>query len=223
MAKHTVDIITKDQVTHDVVQLRTSKPKDYAFHPGQATELAILKNGWANEPRPFTFTSLPEDNYLEFTIKIYPEHNGVTNQMTQLSPDDELQIGDAWGAVTYRGKGTFIAGGAGVTPFLSIFRKLRKENQLEGNKLIFANKTEADIIQQDELHKMLGDNFINILSDEENPNYSHGLITEDFLRAQIKNFDKIFYLCGPPPMMKGVEKALSFLSVSKDLIVKEEF
>jgi len=223
MAKHTLKIRTIDQVTHDVVQLRTDKPRGFDFQPGQATEVAIKKDGWVNEPRPFTFTSLPEDNYLEFIVKIYPEHNGVTNQISMVSADDELEIGDAWGAINYQGEGTFIAGGAGVTPFLSILRKLKSQNKLEGNQLIFANKTEADIIKQQELQEMLGDSFINILSDEENPKYSHGLITEEFLRAHIKDFDKHIYVCGPPPMMEGVEKALSFLSVDEKLIVKEEF
>ena len=50
----------------------------------------------------------------------------------------------------YKGKGVFIAGGAGVTPFISIFRDLKKQNKIGNNILIFSNKTEADIILKDE-------------------------------------------------------------------------
>ena len=98
------------------------------------------------EKRPFTFTCLPNDDYLEFTIKTYPSHKGVTNELLQLKQEDELILHDVFGAIAYKGEGVFIAGGAGVTPFISIFRFLRSKNEIGGNKLIFANKRKADII-----------------------------------------------------------------------------
>ena len=98
------------------------------------------------EKRPFTFTCLPDDDYLEFTIKTYPSHKGVTNELLQLKQNDELILHDVFGAIAYKGEGVFIAGGAGVTPFISIFRFLRSKNEVGGNKLIFANKAKADII-----------------------------------------------------------------------------
>lgn len=85
------------KVTHDVLKIRTDKPKGYKFKPGQGTELTINKTGWMEVKRPFTFTSLPEDNYLEFTIKIYPLHKGFTNELLQLKAGDELIINDAFG------------------------------------------------------------------------------------------------------------------------------
>ena len=76
------------------------------------------------EKRPFTFTSLPGDDHLEFTIKCYTDHDGVTNQLGQLKAGDELLLHDIWGAIHYTNEGTFIAGGAGITPFIAIFRQL---------------------------------------------------------------------------------------------------
>lgn len=67
---YTVVILEKQQLTHDVVQLTLEKPDGYSFSPGQATEIAINKAGWKEEKRPFTFTSLNEDEHLEFIIKI---------------------------------------------------------------------------------------------------------------------------------------------------------
>ncbi|MEO8414268.1 MAG: flavodoxin reductase, partial [Ginsengibacter sp.] len=81
----------------------------------------------AEEKRPFTFTSLNENPYLEFTIKRYEDHHGITDKMHQLMPGDELIISDVWGAIEYKGPGYFIAGGAGITPFISILRQLHVE------------------------------------------------------------------------------------------------
>ena len=118
-----IRILHIQQVTHDVKRFRCEKPRDYQFAPGQATEVSINKEGWKEEKRPFTFTSLNNDPFLEFTIKIYSDHAGVTNELNTLSAGDELIVRDVWGAIEYKGPGYFIAGGAGITPFIAIFRQ----------------------------------------------------------------------------------------------------
>jgi ferredoxin-NADP reductase len=221
MESHIVKIKSIGKVTRDVVRIVIEKPAGYTFTPGQATEVAINKKEWKEERRPFTFTSLPWDDHLEFTIKTYPQHKGVTNELLSLKPGDELILHDVWGAISYKGEGIFIAGGAGITPFLSIFRYLKSKDQINNNLLIFANKTKADIIHEAEFKSFLGNAFINILSDEEIPGYAHGKITEDFLKSHIVIFNKPFYVCGPPPMMDAIQKQLTNLGVANDLLVVE--
>lgn len=221
MESHIVKIKSIDKVTHDVVRIVVEKPAGYTFNSGQATEVAINKNEWKEEKRPFTFTSLPGDDHLEFTIKTYPERKGVTNEILNLKPGNELILHDVWGAISYKGEGAFIAGGAGITPFLSIFRYLNSKNEINNNLLIFANKTKADIIHEDEFISLLGNAFINILSDEEVTGYAHGRITEEFLKAHIADFNKPFYVCGPPPMMDAIQKQLANLGVADNLLVVE--
>jgi ferredoxin-NADP reductase len=223
MEKHIVKVKSIEKVTHDVLQIVTQKPLQYIFTPGQATEVSINKNGWKDEKRPFTFTCLPENDYVEFTIKTYPSHIGVTNQLLQLKKDDELILHDVFGAIAYKGEGIFIAGGAGVTPFISIFRYLQSKKEIGDNKLIFANKTKADIILEQEFKKILGKNFINILSDEKLNGYANGQITADFIKTNSGGLNKIFYVCGPPPMMDAIEKHLTDLHVDTNSIVKEAF
>jgi Flavodoxin reductases (ferredoxin-NADPH reductases) family 1 len=218
-----IKIISIGHITHDVLQIFTEKPQQLDFTPGQATEISINKDGWQNEKRPFTFTSLPNDDYLQFTIKTYPLHKDVTNELLQLKANDELILNDVFGAIAYKNEGVFIAGGAGVTPFISIFRYLKSKNNIGDNKLIFANKTRDDIILKYEFNFALGENFINILSGEEEKGYAHGYITENFLKAHITDFNKNIYLCGPPPMMDAVEKILFNLHIDEKLIIKEAF
>ena len=223
MAQHIVKVISIDHVTHDVLRLKTEKPEGFIFIPGQATRVAINKEGWEKKKRPFTFTNLPDEDHLEFTIKTYPPHEGVTNQLLSLKAGEELILGDAWGTINYKGEGVFIAGGAGVTPFISIFRYLYSMSELGNSKLIFANKTVADIIHKDEFKMMLGENFINILSNDESEGFEHGQINLEFLKAQGVNDHEYIYLCGPSPMMESIEEQLRKLNVKEDAIVKEVF
>lgn len=222
MIQQVVKIESIKNVTHDVLQIITEKPPELVFTPGQAVEISINKEGWKNEKRPFTFTSLPESTFLEFTIKTYPSHKGVTNELMSLKKNDEFILHDVFGAIVYRGEGVFIAGGAGVTPFICIFRYLQSKNKTGNNKLIFANKTIGDIILADEFGKLLNKNFINILSDETAAGYAHGRITEGFLKDHIDSATKNVYICGPDPMIDAVEKQLSNLGIGKNAIIKEE-
>ena len=219
---NTLKIKYIQKITPDVLQIKTNKPEDLKFLPGQATELFINQNAWEDEGRPFTFTSLPEDDDLEFIIKSYPSHNGVTDKLLDLKKGDELLQNEVFGNIYFREEGTFIAGGAGLTPLIAILRDRHKHNSNENNKLIFANKTKDDIILKDELEKMLGDNFINILSKENSKEYAHGHIDADFLNKYIDNKNQKFYVCGPEKMIESVVDSLKSIGVKKDDIIVEE-
>ncbi len=221
--EHVVKILKIENVTHNVKRFTLTKPENYRFTPGQATDIVIDLPGWKKERRPFTFTALNEWNTLEFTIKIYDDHNGVTNELGKLKPGDQLIIHDVWGAIHYKGEGVFIAGGAGVTPFIAILRNLYKEGKIGNNKLIFSNKTKSDIILKDEFEKMLGPNFINTLTKEKTDEYDNNKIDQAYLKQRIKNFNQYFYICGPDAMVEDVHKELSALGVKEEKIVIEEF
>jgi ferredoxin-NADP reductase len=223
MKKQKVQILEVFPVTHNVKCFRTEKPDGYTFEPGQATEIFPDKEEWKDEGRPFTFTNQPEDPFLEFIIKEYPDHEGVTREIHTLNPGDHFLIDDVFGAIQYSGPGLFIAGGAGITPFISILRKLHRKDQMEHNSLIFANLTSADIILHDELQEMLGDRFTNVLSDESTDEYRSGFVTRELIVDHLKRTHEKVYLCGPPPMMEAVHKHLTELEVSDDSIVEEEF
>lgn len=218
----TVKILDILSLTHDVKQIKTEKPKDYSFVPGQATEVAINEKGWQEEKRPFTFTSLPDSDYLEFVIKSYRDHDGVTNKIDSLKVADELIIDDPWGAIQYKGKGVFIAGGAGVTPFIGIFRYLQSINEIKGNRLFFANKTGKDVIMESYFQKFLGTDFISILDQEKLDGHEYGRIDMEFLKENISDFSQKFYVCGPDPMVKGISKLLEQLGAEPDAITFEE-
>ena len=223
MESHIDKIKTIKQVTHDVKCFRFEKPAGYSFNPGQATDVSINKDPWKEEKRPFTFTALPNAPYLEFTIKGYPDHHGVTEQLHKLKVGDELIIRDVWGAIEYKGPGYFIAGGAGITPFIAILRNLHAQGKIDGNVLWFSNKTSADVIRETELKEILGSNAVFIVTNEEGkPGYSKGYIDKAFLQQHITDIHKHFYICGPDPMIAAISQILSTLGAKADAVVFEK-
>ncbi|MCR9073481.1 MAG: FAD-binding oxidoreductase [Alphaproteobacteria bacterium] len=219
---YNVTILEAEFVTHDVVRLTVEKPEGYSFEPGQATDVAIDRDGWRDELRPFTFTSLTDADALEFVIKVYPDHDGVTNQIGKLAKGDKLLIDDAWGAIKYTGPGVFIAGGAGVTPFIAILRDLQRKGDLTGHCLIFSNRTEKDIILRDELEAMGGLRCIFTVTDEDSSPLAHGIVDKDFLKKHVSDFSQAFYVCGPPKMNDAVTGILEELGADPDSVVLED-
>lgn len=222
---HTVVVKDICNVTHNVKRIRFEKPAGYTFTPGQATEVAVDRDGWRDEKRPFTFTSLDSDAFLEFIIKIYPDHNGVTEQIGKLAEGDSLIIGDPWGTIRYKEEGIFLAGGAGVTPFIAILRDLHNKGKIGKNRLIFSNRTEQDIILKEEFESILGDQFINVITREE-PTGNHifldGEIDKAFLKSHIKDFSQAFYVCGPEAFNDSMMDALKELGADPDELIFEE-
>jgi ferredoxin-NADP reductase len=219
---HIVRILEIEQVTHDVKCFRIEKPGGFLFKPGQATDVSINKPGLKDILRPFTFTGLTEESYLEFTIKRYADRHGITDKLHQLQTGDQLIIRDAWGAIEYKGPGCFIAGGAGITPFIAILRSLFSKQQIGENRLIFSNKTSADIIYEQELRYILGEQVQFLLTREEVSGYPFGRLDEQFIHKNISDFSRHFYVCGPDQMVNDLVNILGKAGAETDTLVFEK-
>ncbi|SCZ62329.1 FAD-binding oxidoreductase [Thiohalomonas denitrificans] len=214
-------ILMSEFVTHDVKRFIVSKPEGFEWSPGQGVELAVDAPDWREETRPFSPTSLPEDRVLEFTIKGYPEHRGVTEKLHTLGAGDCLLISEPFGTITYQGPGTFIAGGAGITPFMAILRTLARDGQLAGNSLLFSNKTPDDVIAAKEFRYYLGERCTYLCSREAGSGCQSGRIDKAFLERHITDVDQRFYLCGPPKFVSGIKDALGSMGANPDAVVFE--
>lgn len=222
MSEYIVKVLETNFVTHDVKRFVVEKPRGYTFIPGQATEVSINLPEWRDKPRPFTFTSLATWQHLEFLIKIYSDHAGVTNKLASINAGAELILHDVFGAIQYKGKGTFIAGGTGITPFIAIFRDLHRNKQLLGNRLIFSSKTSQDVILREELQEMLKENFVNVYTREHVIGFLDKHIDRKFLIEHIRDFNQYFYLCGPYKFVNDIKKHLTDLGANIESLVIDE-
>lgn len=220
--QQTVTLLMSEFVTHDVKRFVVTKPSGFTFQPGHGVELAINQPEWKDESRPFTPTSFVDDKVLEFTIKQYPTHEGVTHKLHNLLPGTELFISESFGTISYRGPGVFLAGGAGITPFIAILRELARATDIDRNTLIFSNKTSADIICEKELRYYLGNRCILTCTSAKAPGYENRRIDKAFLTEHIDNFDQPFYVCGPPGFMESVNGALKELGADPQSLIFEQ-
>lgn len=222
MNKPVVKILDTAFITHDVKRFTVEKPEGFRFIPGQAADISLNLPGWQEELHPFTFTSLNEWENLEFTIKIYNDRPGLTKILGYAEPGTELIMHEVFGTINYKGKGVFIAAGAGVTPFIAILRELNKTNQIKGNKLIFSNKTSQDVILEDEFSRMLKDDFVKVFTRENRPGFLGTRIGKDFLKENIGDFTQNFYICGPDPFVNDIKQFIIELGATPQTVVFEQ-
>lgn len=222
MSQYLVKVLDAEYINHDVKRFILEKPPGYEFTPGQGTEVAINLPEWKDKFRPFTFTNLTSQNYLELMVKIYNDRNGVTRQLGRTNAGAEMIIGEAFGAIAYKGPGVFIAGGSGITPFVSIFRTLYRANLLRGNRLIYSNKTADDVILFDELQRMLNSDMINFFSNENRIGFGYHRIDRKYMIENIRDFSSYFYLCGPEAFVADLSKILLDLGANLDALIVEK-
>ncbi|PWR01131.1 flavodoxin reductase [Meridianimarinicoccus roseus] len=211
-----------ENVTHDTVRLDLTRPEGFRFTAGQAVDLSIQREGWRSEERPFTLTGSPDDpEWLEFIIKIYPDHDGVTRQIGQLTPGATLHLSAPWGAIRDAGPGLFVAGGAGVTPFVPILRARAEAGTLDGCHLVYANRGEADIILRRDWEAMAGLRT-SFVVDEAHSDLPQGPIDAALLRRLLDAAPRRAYLCGPPGMMEALPPVLAELGLPEGALIAED-
>lgn len=215
---HLVKIIQKDWLTHDVIRLELEKPESFIFIAGQAIEATVDKPGFKGDMAPFTLTGLASDGFLELILKVYSDHKGMTLAISELNVGDSLIISDAWDSYPNKGPGTFIAGGTGITPFIAILRQLNAEERINSSRLFFYNKTEKDVFLYDELHQILGERLVNILTRERKEGFLYGRIDKDFIKSHFNDYRLPVYICGPDNFAEQIRDMLVEGNIEKALI-----
>ncbi len=215
-------ILSTEFITPDVKRFVVEKPAGYHFVPGQATDVSINTPELADQLRPFTFTSLPTGKRLEFIIKIYDDHDGVTKKLGLLHAGAELLLHDVFGTIQYTGPGFFFAGGAGVTPFIAILRDLHHKGDMKGNTLVCSNKTATDVILDEEFTKMLGKNFLKIFTRQNVIGFKERRIDRETMITLVQDFDQRFYVCGPTDFVKDINGMLLSLGAKAESLVFEK-
>lgn len=221
--EHRTTILLTEFVTHDVKRFIVKKPETFSFTPGQGVELVIDQEEWRQEEgRPFTPTCLVSDKVLEFVIKRYPEHKAVTDKLHSLRPGDGLLMSDPFGTIAYKGAGVFIGAGAGITPFLAIFRQLAADGAIAQQSLIFSSKTPVDVICEKELRYYFGSRGHFICTRDSGPGYESGRINREYLEKHLTDTGQYVYVCGPDAFVEDITGIVKELGFAAETVVFEE-
>lgn len=205
---HTLVLQAAEKVTHDTFHLTFHRPPEFEFEQGQATELAFQKDGIKSEGRPFTMVSQPGDATLEFVIKSYPDHEGVTAHLPELEVPDTADATDPFGAISDHGAGVFLAAGAGITPFIPILKK-HAQHGIGPDLLIYGNQTDADIILEETWNSLAGVTPVHVISDQKDSEHRKGQIDRALLEELIEDTGQPIYVCGPPGFVDAMRDAVT--------------
>lgn len=200
-----------------------------SYEPGQFMMLQLERGGVVSAPHPFTIASSPSREGLSICVK---SSGDFTSSIKETKRLDRAYIDMPYGVFTFLRHDAhrliFIAGGIGITPFLSMLRYIRDRSLEKEILLIWSNKKEKDIAFREELEKAASEisslTIIHVLTRQEDWPGEKGRIDRTLLRKYIGDFEKgEFFLCGPPPMMNSVRRNLLQLGVRKNRIHMERF
>jgi ferredoxin-NADP reductase len=225
------DTYIKDiiQRTHNVLSFRFPRPVFFDFKAGQFMFITV-KIGDQKLIKPFTISSSPtEREYVEFTKKL--TGHKFSNALKALKIGDWLSIDAPYGRFLLEedNKICFLSGGIGITPFRSICKYCTDLGLKTDIVLIYGNRTEKDIVFKEDFEQMQRKNmFLRAIFTLDTPNNNwdglSGRISHSMIKDEISNYrERIFYICGPPVMVKTIEKLLLNLKILKSRIRKENF
>lgn len=180
--------------------------------------------------RPYTPSSMPgATGYFDLTVKRY-ETGAMSRYLHDREIGDRVLMsgpnpGGHWVDGMAKQVG-FVAGGSGITPMIAIIRWILAKSLPVELFLLYANKTEADIIFREEWEEDVRDHAsfhcYHVLS-EPPAGWSQGTgrITEAVLREHLPppGPDTVIFLCGPPSMVDALETALKAIGHSEQAII----
>ncbi|HPJ94543.1 MAG TPA: FAD/NAD-binding family oxidoreductase [Deltaproteobacteria bacterium] len=205
---------------------------------GQYLTLKIMQDDQWSEAHPFTISCAPGDPLLRLTIK---RAGAFTSAIPTLKKGDRVKCAGPYGVfcrdIENRPDIVMIAGGVGITPFLSVLRHFHNNHARNRVLLLWSNKTIDDAFARDELNGMTRVLQLNVLyslsreqdahryADDAYPSalFMSGRITEDVLRDRVSSKDQSFYLCGPPPMQEFILSQLGEFGIDAASVEKEKF
>jgi predicted ferric reductase len=203
----------------------------FGFAPGQFAWIKLADSPFTLEEHPFSFASSAErTDRVEFGIK---ELGDFTGRIGQVPPGARAFLDGPHGAFSsdrYAAAGyVFLAGGVGITPFISMLRTMADRGDRRPVTLIYADRTWEDMAYREEL-EALGDrlalDLVHVL--EEPPDDwtgESGFITDEVLKKHLpeRDLSRYFMVCGPPAMMDAVHASLRGRGVPQRRIQLERF
>lgn len=214
-----------DVLGGNVVQMGlTPQAKPMSYRPGQFVFIRFLHahSAVSGEWHPFSISSHPSDGELELSIKALGDY---TSRMAAISIGTVAEIEGAYGRFGYTSarakQQIWIAGGIGITPFLSMLRSIPDDTHVD---LYYSVKTSSEIINWDRFYHTAMSRPHNLrvipyIGDKQ-PGYLDATYIEKMSGGVA---GKDIYICGPPAMMQSLRRQFKAKGVPGTSIISEEF
>ena len=196
------------------------------FSLAQFAYISFQSVGISSELHPYCIVSLPGEDVLRFSIK---ELGDYTKTLGKLKRGDKAAVFGPYGRLGSKFIATdkdavFVAGGIGIAPFLSMFKKASLEKNDRHTALFYCTKYKKEATFDSELRDLEKNNsnlhYHNQCSRE--PGGCHLSVQQ--IIGQVRDVQNtIVYLCGPSRMMDGLKKDLMKEGFQTENIVLEDF
>lgn len=202
------------------------------FIPGQYCMASMPGNkAFQKEWRPFTFVNIPEDEHVELTVK---RMGAFTTAMHNMHQGDKVLLKGPFGEQlnfneSIQDDVVFVAGGSGITPFMCAMRFAAAKNMPNKIILLYSNKTVDDIIYRDELEALGQRENITVIQSltkkiPEQWKGIRGRLNKDAILSHVEGpKKKLWYVCGPPPMVQSVKEMLADIGVPEQRLRIEDW
>jgi ferredoxin-NADP reductase len=214
----------------EVKSFRFLRPASFQFLPGQFLMVTIRING-EKKTEYFSISSSPtESEYIEFTKRITSHE--FSTALDNLQVGDTVYLNGPYGEFTFTGeypKVVMIAGGIGITPFMSMIGYCTDNTIPAAITLLYGNRSEESTAYKEELAALMQKNsnmrIVHCLSrPEETWKGRRGHLDLTTIREEVPDYkDASFYLCGPPALVEDLERVLLAEKIPEDRVHVESF
>jgi ferredoxin-NADP reductase len=225
---HVKEIIPR---TYNVRSFRFPRPATLSYKAGQFLIATIKADGGKELSKPFSISSSPtEAEHIEFTKKL--SESEFSTALKVLKEGDWARIDAPYGSFTFEGeheKLCLLGGGIGITPFMSICRYCTDKRLNTKITLLYGNRNESDIVFRKEFEALQKQNanlkVVFILNEATSAwKGAIGFINAELVKKEIPDYkETVFYTCGPPAMVKAMEKLIEALGLPKTQLKREYF
>jgi ferredoxin-NADP reductase len=228
--KFETELVEVIKRTHDVKSFRFSRPSSFEYKAGQFMFVTIPSEE-GELRKHFTLSSSPtEKEFIEMTKKL--TGSDYSNALDKLQIGNKAKIDTPYGKFTFDKKiekMAMLSGGIGITPLRSIC-KYSTDLQIENSiVLLYGNNTVEDIAYRDEFDRLQKENSnVKVVHTLTSPpsdwkGYT-GYIDAKMIRKEAPDYkSRIFYICGPPGMVKAMRNLLQELDIPEEQIKTENF
>lgn len=238
MSAHTVRLIAHHWIAEGTMAFHLEKPAEFIHRPGQAMDLILSRQHTDNHSvdtrHAFSIVSAPHEDELVIATRM--RDSIFKRTLGSLSIGTLVQIEGPFGSLTLHENtacaGVLIAGGIGVTPFISMLRHATKHQTPQDLLLLYSNRRPEDAAFLAELQQLEAQNprfrLSATMTDMERSAQSWGGATRKIDSAWIKQAvagltDPLFYVSGPPTMVAAVRQMLVTAGMDEEDVRSEEF
>jgi ferredoxin-NADP reductase len=223
------NFIEKIQRTPTVFSFRFQLEEKIDFIPGQFMEVIFDKED-KNLRHFLSFSCSPLRDYIEFTKRI--SESKFCQRLKELKPEDKilfkLPLGSCVLKESYK-KISFIIGGIGITPVISILEYIADKNLDIDVFLIYCSRSEEEIAFKEELDSWREKINLNIFymvtyTEPRDKEIKKGVIDMKLLSQYKREFrERINFVFGPPKMVEVIVALLQQLGIEENKIELEKF